>query len=145
MRRSSSRSGPTGRPRSFNESVFMRPTESVDLNTTYFLPNTLGGDHSFKAGYRMRWARGESISHYGGNAVARFDDGVAAEADVYRDGWTASGMVAVVGGGQQPAEARRRSGAGSSRRRRVASWPSCAAWRTRARSSSRAAPAATTS
>ncbi len=74
--------------RSFNESVFMRPTESVDLTSTYFLPAMLGGDHSFKAGYRMRWARGESISHHGGNAIARFNSGVAAEADVYRDGWT---------------------------------------------------------
>jgi hypothetical protein len=78
--------------RSFNESVFMRPTESVDLNSTYFLPNTLGGDHSFKAGYRMRWARGESISHYGGNAIARFNSGVPAETDVYRDGWTNYGL-----------------------------------------------------
>jgi hypothetical protein len=74
--------------RSYNESVFMRPTESIDLTSTYFLPDRLGGDHSFKAGYRMRWARGESINHYGGNAVARFESGVAAEADVYRDGWT---------------------------------------------------------
>ena len=78
--------------RSYNESVFMRPTESVDLNTTYFLPDTLGGDHSFKAGYRMRWARAESISHHGGNAIARFNTGVAAEADVYRDGWTNYGL-----------------------------------------------------
>src|SRR5690606_8458434 len=68
--------------------VFLRPTESIDLTSTYFLPNTIGGDHSFKAGYRWRWARGESISHYGGNAVARFNGGVPAEADVYRDGWT---------------------------------------------------------
>src|SRR5687768_2664661 len=74
--------------RSFNESVFMRPTESIDLTSTYFLPAMLGGDHSIKAGYRMRWARGESISHHGGNAIARFNSGVAAEADVYRDGWT---------------------------------------------------------
>ena len=74
--------------RSFNESVFMRPTESIDLTSTYFLPAALGGDHSFKAGYRKRWARGESISHHGGNAIARFNSGLAAEADVYRDGWT---------------------------------------------------------
>jgi hypothetical protein len=78
--------------RSFNESVFMRPTESIDLNSSYFLPDTLGGDHSIKAGYRMRWARGESINHYGGNAIARFNSGVPAEADVYRDGWTDYGL-----------------------------------------------------
>ena len=39
--------------RSFNESIFVRPAQSVDLTTSYFLPDTLGGDHSFKAGYRQ--------------------------------------------------------------------------------------------
>ena len=66
----------------------MRPTDSLDLTTSYFLPATLGGDHAFKAGYRWRTALGESISHYGGNAVARFRSGVAEEADIYRDGYT---------------------------------------------------------
>lgn len=74
--------------RSFNESVFMRPTESVDLTSTYFLPAALGGDHSFKAGYRWRTARGETISHTGGNAAARFTSGVATEANIFRDGYT---------------------------------------------------------
>ena len=37
----------------------------------------------------MRWARGESISHYGGNADRALQQRRApAEADVYRDGWT---------------------------------------------------------
>jgi hypothetical protein len=66
--------------RSFNESVFVRPTQSIDLTTSYFLPNALGGDHAFKAGYRWREARGESISHTGGNAVARFTDISSADA-----------------------------------------------------------------
>jgi hypothetical protein len=48
----------------------------------------LGGDHSFKMGYRWRTARAESINHRGGNIVARFRGGVPAEADVYRDGNT---------------------------------------------------------
>jgi hypothetical protein len=74
--------------RSFNESVFMRPTDSLDITSSYFLPATLGGDHSLKFGYRWRTALGESISHYGGNAVARFNSGVSAEADLYRDGYT---------------------------------------------------------
>ena len=30
----------------------LRPANSVDVTTNYFLPGTLGGDHSFKAGYR---------------------------------------------------------------------------------------------
>jgi hypothetical protein len=82
--------------RSFNESVFLRPTDSIDLTASYFLPGALGGDHAFKAGYRNRWARGDSISHTGGNAVARFataDSSCAAfsefcNADLFRDGST---------------------------------------------------------
>ena len=60
--------------RSFDESIFVRPTQSIDLTTSYFLPATLGGDHAFKAGYRYRNAEGVSISHTGGNAVPRFTD-----------------------------------------------------------------------
>jgi Carboxypeptidase regulatory-like domain/TonB-dependent Receptor Plug Domain len=82
--------------RSFNESVFMRPTQSIDLTTSYFLPNTLGGDHAFKAGYRWRTALGRSISHTGGNAVARFSNSsttcatfaAGCNADLFRDGFT---------------------------------------------------------
>ena len=82
--------------RSFNESIFLRPTDSIDLTSSYFMPGALGGDHAFKAGYRYRWARGESISHTGGNAVARLstiDNACATTAagcnvDLFRDGWT---------------------------------------------------------
>ncbi len=83
--------------RSFNESIFVRPTQSIDVTTSYFLPATLGGDHAFKVGYRWRTARGESISHTGGNAVARYSNsderlrGILAtgcNADLFRDGWT---------------------------------------------------------
>ncbi|MBA3948667.1 MAG: TonB-dependent receptor [Acidobacteria bacterium] len=74
--------------RSFQESVFLRPTDSVDVTTSYFLPATLGGDHAFKAGYRWRTARAESINHRGGFADARFTNGVATEADMWRDGYT---------------------------------------------------------
>ena len=82
--------------RSFNESVFMRPTQSIDVTTSYFLPNALGGDHAFKAGYRWRTALGRSISHTGGNAVPRFSNsttscgafGDGCNADLFRDGFT---------------------------------------------------------
>ena len=82
--------------RSFNESVFLRPTDSLDLTSNYFLPGALGGDHAFKVGYRYRWARGESISHTGGNAVARFATAGSScasfsdfcDTDLFRDGWT---------------------------------------------------------
>jgi len=88
--------------RSFNESIFLRPTQSIDLTSSYFLPATLGGDHAFKVGYRWRTARGESISHTGGNAVARYSDisladatrrncldfAAGCNADLFRDGHT---------------------------------------------------------
>jgi hypothetical protein len=70
--------------------------QSVDFTTSYFLPNTFGGDHAFKAGYRWRTARGESISHTGGNAVVRYANsttscaafGDGCNADLFRDGHT---------------------------------------------------------
>jgi hypothetical protein len=82
--------------RSFNESVFLRPTDSIDLTASYFLPGTLGGDHALKMGYRNRWARGDSISHTGGNAVARFANATTScssfanlcDTDLFRDGST---------------------------------------------------------
>ena len=92
--------------RSFDESIFKRPTQSIDITTSYFLPATFGGDHAFKVGYRWRTARGESISHTGGNAVARYANVAGANpncalrldsagasvydcnADLYRDGYT---------------------------------------------------------
>ena len=74
--------------RSFQESVFIRPTNSVDVTTSYFLPATLGGDHAFKAGYRWRTAGAKTINHRGGFADARFTNGVATEADMWRDSYT---------------------------------------------------------
>ena len=74
--------------RSFSESIFLRPTDSVDVTASYFVPAALGGDHALKIGYRWRNARGDSISHFGGNAVARYDEGEAVEAQFYRDGNT---------------------------------------------------------
>jgi len=75
--RSYSRSGP-----------YIRPTQSIDVNTNYFLPGAFGGDHAFKAGYRWRTAKQHSESHWGGNAYARFRNGVASEANLYRDSIT---------------------------------------------------------
>jgi outer membrane receptor for Fe3+-dicitrate len=63
-----------------------RPTASTSSGATSC--RALGGDHSFKMGYRWRTARAESINHRGGNIVARFNGGVPAQADVYRDGYT---------------------------------------------------------
>jgi hypothetical protein len=88
--------------RSFNESIFVRPTWSIDLTSSYFLPATMGGDHAFKVGYRYREARAQSISHTGGNAVPRYTDISSSDpsrrncttfeggcnADLFRDGHT---------------------------------------------------------
>jgi hypothetical protein len=81
----------TGRwGRSYNASIFMRPTNSLDVNSNYFLPNTLGGDHALKFGYRWRSAHSTSINHRGGFVEARFRNGVASEADIWRDQYAES-------------------------------------------------------
>jgi hypothetical protein len=71
--------------RSFNASTFLRPTNSLDVVSSYFMPGKLGGDHSFKFGYRWRNAHSTSLNHRGGFIEARFRNGVASEADIYRD------------------------------------------------------------
>jgi hypothetical protein len=76
----------TGRwGRSYNASIFLRPTNSFDLTSNYFLPGALGGDHAFKFGYRWRSAHSTSINHRGGFIEARFTNGIANSADIYRD------------------------------------------------------------
>jgi hypothetical protein len=76
--------------RSYNASIFLRPTNSFDLTSNYFLPGALGGDHAFKVGYRWRSAHSTSINHRGGFIEARFRNGVASEADIYRDQYSES-------------------------------------------------------
>ncbi|MGE3188934.1 MAG: carboxypeptidase regulatory-like domain-containing protein, partial [Vicinamibacterales bacterium] len=72
--------------RSFQQSIFLRPTNSFDVSSNYFLPAALGADHAFKFGYRWRSAHSISLNHRGGNTIARFTNGVANSADLYRDG-----------------------------------------------------------
>src|SRR5690606_15594847 len=74
--------------RSFQESVYIRPTDSIDVTASYFKPGSLGGDHSLKLGYRWRTAGAKSINHRGGFVDARFNDGVPVEADFWRDSYT---------------------------------------------------------
>jgi hypothetical protein len=71
--------------RSFQASTFLRPTNSVDVLANYFKPGLLGGDHSLKVGYRWRSAHTTSLNHRGGNADARFTNGIANSADLWRD------------------------------------------------------------
>lgn len=72
--------------RSFQASTFIRPTNSFDVTSSYFLPGAIGGDHSFKFGYRWRSAHSRSTNHHGGFANARYTNGVANSADLWRDG-----------------------------------------------------------
>ncbi|MDP1602461.1 MAG: hypothetical protein Q8M03_04270, partial [Legionella sp.] len=76
--------------RSFQASTFLRPTNSVDVTSSYFLPNSMGGDHAFKFGYRWRTAHSTSLNHRGGFIDARFTNGVANSADIWRDGYSES-------------------------------------------------------
>ncbi len=75
--------------RSFQQSVFDRPLTTVSLNTNYFLPATLGGDHALKGGFVYQTGRGDTYNHVGGNTTARFTRGVATNADLHRDAQTA--------------------------------------------------------
>ena len=79
--------------RSYQASTFLRPTNSLDVVTTYFLPATAGGDHAFKAGYRWRTAHSTSINHRGGFIDARFTGGVANSADIWRDQYSESHLA----------------------------------------------------
>ena len=79
--------------RSYQASTFMRPTNSFDIVSTYFLPATAGGDHSFKFGYRWRTAHSTSLNHRGGFIDARFTNGVANSADIWRDQYSESHLA----------------------------------------------------
>ena len=77
--------------------VFIRPVNSVTVNSNYFLPGVLGGDHSFKFGGYWRDSNTTSISHTGGFATVRFpnslDNNCAVQAtgcqvDLVRDGYS---------------------------------------------------------
>ncbi len=79
--------------RSFLGQEFERPADSVDVTATYFLPAKLGGDHSFRTGFRWRDTPSVATIHRGGNATARFRNGISAEADLYRDGYSEYGLT----------------------------------------------------
>jgi hypothetical protein len=86
--------------RSYQESVYVRPTDSIDLMSNYFLPNVAGGDHALKFGFKYRNDIAHSESMYGGDAYARFTNapdptvvtGTPREAQLYRRGLTEYGL-----------------------------------------------------
>jgi hypothetical protein len=79
--------------RSFQALNFLRPTNSFDITGSYFLPAKMGGDHSLKFGYRWRSAHSTSIGHHGGYADARFTNGIANSADMWRDQYSESHLT----------------------------------------------------
>jgi hypothetical protein len=78
--------------RSFQESVFVRPTDSIDVVSNYFLPGFAGGDHALKFGFKWRNDMAYTGNQWGGNAIARYRNGAAAEADLYRNSVTEYGL-----------------------------------------------------
>jgi hypothetical protein len=90
--------------RSANQSVFIRPVNSVTFNSNYFLPGMLGGDHALKFGGYWRDSNTTSISHRGGFATVRFptsidnDCSLAAtgcQVDLLRDGYSVYDLLNV--------------------------------------------------
>jgi hypothetical protein len=78
--------------RSYTESVYVRPTDSIDIIGNYFWPGVLGGDHALKFGFKYRNDIAHTDGHWGGNAIARFRNGVASEAQLYRDNRSEYGL-----------------------------------------------------
>jgi len=78
--------------RSSTASTFVRPTDSIDVTGNYFMSNVLGGDNSIKFGLKWRNDIAHSETHVGGNAIARFRNGVASEAQIYRNSITEYGL-----------------------------------------------------
>ncbi|MFB3855112.1 MAG: carboxypeptidase regulatory-like domain-containing protein [Vicinamibacterales bacterium] len=59
--------------RSYNESVYVRPTDSIDIMGNYFMPGWLGGDHAIKFGFKYRNDIAHTETAYGGDAYVRFN------------------------------------------------------------------------
>ena len=78
--------------RSGTESVYVRPTSSIDITGNYFAPGWIGGDHAFKFGFKYRDDVAHSESMTGGDASARFRSGVASEANLVRRSITEYGL-----------------------------------------------------
>jgi len=89
--------------RSAASSVFIRPVNSLTVNTNYFMPAVMGSDHAFKFGGTWHDANSTSINHTGGYATVRFPSDAAllpgnstcattaggCQVDLTRDGYSA--------------------------------------------------------
>jgi len=78
--------------RSYQESVYVRPTDTIDVTGSYFMPGWLGGDHALKFGLKVRNDIAHTEGHWGGNAYARLRNGAAYQAQMYRDSFTEYGL-----------------------------------------------------
>ena len=91
--------------RSAASSVFIRPVNSITVNTTYFRPAMAGADHSFKFGGYWRDSNTTSINHTGGYATVRYPTSLdnncnfvpietsPCQVDLTRDGYSVYDLV----------------------------------------------------
>jgi hypothetical protein len=83
--------GTSAYARSYLESVYVRPTDSIDILGNYFIPGWLGGDHALKFGFKYRNDIAHSETTYGGKTIARFTSFATmapSQAQMYRDSIT---------------------------------------------------------
>ena len=83
--------GTSAYARSYLESVYVRPTDSIDILGNYFVPGWLGGDHALKFGFKYRNDIAHSETTYGGKTIARFTSFATMapnSAQMYRDSIT---------------------------------------------------------
>jgi hypothetical protein len=64
---------------------FERPQTQINADANWFLSNWLGGDHAIKFGAKWRRTPSYAEQHRGGFAQARFVNGAASRADLFRD------------------------------------------------------------
>jgi hypothetical protein len=86
------------------QSVNIRPVNSVNVNMNYFMPATMGGDHAFRVGGYWKDANSYNSTHTPGFAVARFPTAFSndcslattnCQAQVTRDGQTVYDLLNV--------------------------------------------------
>ena len=73
--------------RSTRRDEFIRPNTEMKVDANYFGSGWLGGDHLVKFGVRYRHTPYQTKRHVGGDAIARFRNGVPSEAEISRDGF----------------------------------------------------------
>ncbi|HWI16490.1 MAG TPA: carboxypeptidase regulatory-like domain-containing protein [Vicinamibacterales bacterium] len=83
--------------RSARQQENIRPQKEVRADGNYFVTRFLGGDHAVKFGAGWRDISFGFKGTRGGGAIARFNNGVPVEANLYRDSNTDTGQWAAFG------------------------------------------------